>query len=262
MATTSAFQAEGASSILATRSSVFIRAGVTQNPLSKSTGAHSGCKTHYDQETSGYVPPYPLASGQEKSWTSEEDICSCSPTAEAIVLEAIKYQFKSVREHQLLTNGDTILYFCERCGKAVFEKFGSGRFCSAKCSHSRAQTQETRDKISASNKGQPATDGSFKVGHKGVGDRNLAAQKAAVTRKANRDARSYDELSTKEQVLYSQSNRCNCCGIREWQGKPIVLELHHRDGNHYNNARDNLEYLCPNCHSQTDTWRMPHKYRK
>lgn len=61
----SAFQAEGAGSIPATRSSVFIRAGMTQNPLSKSTGAHSGCKPHYDQETSGYVPPYSFAREQE-----------------------------------------------------------------------------------------------------------------------------------------------------------------------------------------------------
>lgn len=29
--------------------------------------------TRHNQETSGYVPPYPLASGQEKSWTSEEE---------------------------------------------------------------------------------------------------------------------------------------------------------------------------------------------
>jgi len=70
---------------------------------------------------------------------------------------------------------------------------------------------------------------------------------------------SYDELNIKERVLFDQGNRCNCCGINEWQGRPITLELHHKDGNHKNNSRENLEYLCPNCHSQTENWRKSHK---
>lgn len=41
----------------------------------------------------------------------------------------------------------------------------------------------------------------------------------------------------------------------EWLGQPITLELEHKDGVHQNNIRENLECLCPNCHSQTDTWR-------
>jgi hypothetical protein len=39
----------------------------------------------------------------------------------------------------------------------------------------------------------------------------------------------------------------------EWCGKPIVLELDHIDGNFNNNSSDNIRYLCPNCHSQTET---------
>jgi hypothetical protein len=42
---------------------------------------------------------------------------------------------------------------------------------------------------------------------------------------------------------------------------PIVLELEHKDGNHQNNERSNLEALCPNCHSQTSTWRGRNKKR-
>ena len=42
---------------------------------------------------------------------------------------------------------------------------------------------------------------------------------------------------------------CALCGISEWQGKKLPLELHHKDGNHYNNSLENLEILCPNCHS-------------
>jgi hypothetical protein len=40
----------------------------------------------------------------------------------------------------------------------------------------------------------------------------------------------------------------------EWCGNPIVLQLDHVDGNFNNNRPDNLQYLCPNCHSQTETF--------
>ena len=47
---------------------------------------------------------------------------------------------------------------------------------------------------------------------------------------------------------------CEKCGITEWQGKPISLQLHHKDGNPNNNCLENLEILCPNCHTQTDNY--------
>lgn len=52
-----------------------------------------------------------------------------------------------------------------------------------------------------------------------------------------------------------RGKKCECCGLSEWQNKPLQLEVHHIDGNHHNNALDNLKLLCPNCHSQTDNFR-------
>lgn len=43
--------------------------------------------------------------------------------------------------------------------------------------------------------------------------------------------------------------RCEMCGATEWFGKPILLELHHKDFNHHNTDFDNLQILCSNCHS-------------
>lgn len=51
------------------------------------------------------------------------------------------------------------------------------------------------------------------------------------------------------------ADKCNMCGITEWNGKPIVLEVEHKNGIHTDNRLENLELLCPNCHSQTDTFR-------
>lgn len=48
---------------------------------------------------------------------------------------------------------------------------------------------------------------------------------------------------------------CSLCGISEWKEKPITLEIEHKDGNSLNNLEENLCFLCPNCHSQTNTYK-------
>lgn len=46
-----------------------------------------------------------------------------------------------------------------------------------------------------------------------------------------------------------KEEKCEICGISMWQGIKLPLELHHKDNNHFNNEFDNLQILCPNCHS-------------
>jgi hypothetical protein len=50
-------------------------------------------------------------------------------------------------------------------------------------------------------------------------------------------------------------NVCEVCGISEWNGLPLTMQLHHKDGNPYNNCLENLMIICPNCHSQTNNFR-------
>jgi 5-methylcytosine-specific restriction endonuclease McrA len=53
-------------------------------------------------------------------------------------------------------------------------------------------------------------------------------------------------------VLY----KCvSCDNPGEWLGGPLMLEIDHFDGDWHNNLRENLRYLCPNCHGQTPTHR-------
>lgn len=50
-------------------------------------------------------------------------------------------------------------------------------------------------------------------------------------------------------------HKCSRCGLSEWQGQEIPLELHHKNGNSSDNRIENLEYLCLNCHALTDSFR-------
>ena len=50
-------------------------------------------------------------------------------------------------------------------------------------------------------------------------------------------------------------HRCECCGLTEWMGKPIPLELHYIDGDRTHNELSNYQLLCPNCHAMTENYR-------
>jgi hypothetical protein len=51
-----------------------------------------------------------------------------------------------------------------------------------------------------------------------------------------------------------KQEECERCGVSTWQGKRLSLELHHVNGDGHDNRLENLEILCPNCHSQTINW--------
>ena len=48
--------------------------------------------------------------------------------------------------------------------------------------------------------------------------------------------------------------RCERCGLTEWQGARLSLELHHVSGDQLDNRLESLQILCPNCHSQTENF--------
>lgn len=56
-----------------------------------------------------------------------------------------------------------------------------------------------------------------------------------------------------------KQNECEVCGLSQWNNLPLNIELHHIDGNRTNHHIDNLQMICPNCHSQTDNYRAKNK---
>lgn len=66
----------------------------------------------------------------------------------------------------------------------------------------------------------------------------------------------YQTFKLKKRLLKENIfiNKCFECNITEWNNMPINMQLDHIDGNSHNHKLDNLRLLCPNCHSQTDTY--------
>ena len=72
---------------------------------------------------------------------------------------------------------------------------------------------------------------------------------------------SYQSFKLKRRLLQKglKKHICEQCGLIEWQGKPIPLELHHKNGNNRDNRIENLLLLCPNCHALTVSYRGKNK---
>lgn len=48
---------------------------------------------------------------------------------------------------------------------------------------------------------------------------------------------------------------CGTCGLLPvWNGKPLVLQGDHINGAYWDNREENLRFICPNCHSQTENY--------
>ena len=62
-------------------------------------------------------------------------------------------------------------------------------------------------------------------------------------------------------LLEKHNYKCELCGwgeVNQYTGT-IPLEIHHKDGNYKNNSEENLQVLCPNCHSLTETHKSHNK---
>jgi Zn finger protein HypA/HybF involved in hydrogenase expression len=149
---------------------------------------------------------------------------------------------------------------CRKCNKEFEPVKGLVNYCSLECRNSRSWSEEDKKKksISAKNSDKVKTVNTNRPDNFWV--------KITETRRKNHKKKiletNFENLSFNSlrfRILYEQNNKCNKCGLNEWLDQELVLELEHKDGNNKNNARDNLEMICPNCHSLTQTWRGRNK---
>lgn len=148
---------------------------------------------------------------------------------------------------------------CENCGKEHDGTYGSGRFCNTICSHS--FSSKTNNEKRRSNISKTFKEKKYSFQHLSKEIRKSMTIKAHEVLKEKREwlynHGKWEDLPLsykKRKILEEQNGKCLICGLYSWRGKPLVLHLDHIDGNKKNYSRENLRYICPNCHSQTDTY--------
>ena len=155
--------------------------------------------------------------------------------------------------------------YCLECGEKIpFEK-RFGKFCSKSCSASYTNKQRGKKKLKnvclccgkeTSNLKFCSVDCQKQYEY----EQYIKDWKEG---KENGLAGEYGiSLRIKKYFLKKYNNSCQCCG---WNKEnpfthKVPLELHHIDGNYKNNLEDNLQLLCPNCHSLTETYKAANKF--
>jgi hypothetical protein len=103
---------------------------------------------------------------------------------------------------------------CLKCGNETLSKY-----CSISCSSSHKKDQKRKEVLKNIENGKYVSPGQLKT------------------------------------LLLETQKTCQECGINpEWNGNPLSFQMDHINGDSDDNRLENLRILCPNCHTQTETW--------
>lgn len=147
---------------------------------------------------------------------------------------------------------------CKNCNvndAVKYSKYTTGDFCSRECARSygtKEARQEINEKVSKKLSGIKPNIIYTEEMLKTINKKRIQTFNNKILQEPYS---SLSEERMKKRIVLEQNGKCNKCGLSEWLGEKIPLELEHIDGNHSNWERNNLEVLCPNCHAMTPTWR-------
>jgi len=160
---------------------------------------------------------------------------------------------------------------CEYCNREHLGSYGSGRFCSNKCAKgfsTKNNRKEIWSKISKSLKDKHRNDPSIMVKIKLSMLKTYADRREQIINLwlEGKYSGTTDNLLEYIRIYLRKINndRCSKCG---WSEKNISsnivpLEIHHKDNDRKNNSKDNVELLCPNCHSLTEKFGFHGRHTK
>ena len=137
---------------------------------------------------------------------------------------------------------------CEYCGKEHLGTYATGRFCDVKC----ARAFPTKMQRALINK---------------IVSGKLKGNKNKLGKRRNDKLGGYslllpDEIFKKETVSLSNSSLISFinqysvliekCDHDTWNGRPLKRHLHHKNQDRTDARKENLIFLCPNCHQHAD----------
>lgn len=144
---------------------------------------------------------------------------------------------------------------CKYCTQ--YYEAGYGSFCSRSCCNKARgpRSQVVRGKIKHKNIQRASERG--EDFYKKLKEANSSPEKLLRVKNTWLSKRDYNSahLLTVTKWLKEEIRECQNCGLGQWCGSQLPLKVHHIDGDKRNNTKENLQVLCPNCHSLTKNWR-------
>lgn len=158
--------------------------------------------------------------------------------------------------NEYVRNNEKVKVKCKQCGKETSNPIFCNRSCSAKFNNSgiRRHGKSPRKKCLFCQK-PIALDNSTQK-HCNRACFNLAKKKKYHDKMEKaEDLSSFGTRTIKKYLKKKFGSRCGICKRITWNKKNIPLILDHMDGNPYNNNKNNLRLVCPNCDAQLPTYK-------
>lgn len=137
---------------------------------------------------------------------------------------------------------------CKQCQKKITKPYNV--FCNSSCSakyNNKRKIKKTRPQCLTC--GKPTADKARKFCSMKCYGENIHRSNAPVV-----ESNTQVPWTTIRTYLIRRVGKCFECKRSKWRGKKLILQCDHIDGNPKNNVLSNARLLCPNCHSQTDTF--------
>lgn len=145
----------------------------------------------------------------------------------------------------------------KNCPKCDVEHHKPGIFCSRKCANSKVWSIADKQKKSAALLGKisPNKGNRYSLSKEVLLNRSRLTKITNELKIASLPWEKLSRIGKRKRLLGEQNNKCSICGIPSiWNNRPLTLQLDHVNGNHADNSKENCRMICPNCHTQTDTF--------
>ena len=146
-------------------------------------------------------------------------------------------------------------HLCERCGKIMLEKFGTGRFCSRSCANSRQHGEDTIRKISKSMISKMLTYNCVDCGKQFLSSKYIEQRRYCLCKSCRQKKHSKQHISsikdvskrTITKILNRIGAECSLCGWNK-----ATCDVHHIVPRSCGGTDDNFNLIivCPNCHRE------------